>query len=46
MGILNEVMHSGILNRNPYFFFFELFGLGKFYIDNKNLAILLFPIDG
>jgi len=45
MGILNEFMHSRILNRNPYFFL-ELFGLGEFHIDNENLAILLFPIDG
>ena len=45
MGILIEFMHLGILNRIPYFFL-ELFGLGEFHVNNENLAILLFPIDG
>lgn len=45
-GYLNEFLRSGILNGNPHLFL-ELFArLGEFHINNKNFAVLLFPIDG
>jgi hypothetical protein len=45
MGILNEFTHSGILNKDPHLVAFFAVGLGELHINNKNLAILLLPVD-